>query len=236
MGDERLYYYNNNCLVPVQPAVTVCQMVGERQQQKSLDILVRVPRSKPAIEQVVDVYVKKVRITSVSVLCDKVIVRGRFEVKVLYVACRPGQPVHAVEVPNVRFTIAVDMRGAQSGMNAEARVGVEYVDYDCEPGCRADWHKQQAKWDNTGEWECGSEEEDCDDEDDGECADQPCPSHHHKKGQSGKQQKKCHPPCPMPDKCTRRCHVSVVLRASVQVFSTMKLITQHGILPAVPKG
>ncbi|WP_050807053.1 DUF3794 domain-containing protein [Acetonema longum] len=106
------------------------QVVGRAEEQKTIDIHIFVPRHKPLIEQIVDVFIKRVTVTDVRVLCDEVIVRGCFEVKALYVACLPHQPVHAVEVRRVRFTIAVPISGARRGMDVDASVFVEYVDYD----------------------------------------------------------------------------------------------------------
>ncbi len=111
--------------------IVVRQLVGEGETQRSLDICLRVPRNKPAIEQVVDVFVKRLRITEVRLIPNKVIVCGHFEIKALYVACLPDQPVHAVEMRRVRFTADVPIWGARWGMDADASVAVEFVDYDC---------------------------------------------------------------------------------------------------------
>jgi hypothetical protein len=107
------------------------QVIGENETQRTLDICVRVPRQKPAIEQIVDVFIKKLRITDVRLIPNKVIVCGDFEIKALYVACLPDRPVHAVEMRRVRFTADVPVWGACWGMDAEARVVLEFVDYDC---------------------------------------------------------------------------------------------------------
>lgn len=147
--DFRPYVYNPNCCPPQKchptPSchfIIVQQIVGEGEEQKSIDLNIRVPRNKPAIEQIVDVLAKKVTITCVDVVTDKVIVRGHFEVKAMYVACRPDQPVHAIEARRVPFTIGVDICGARCGMDAEATVGIEFIDYDCDRRTRAYWHKK----------------------------------------------------------------------------------------------
>lgn len=106
------------------------QVIGRAEEQKTIDIHIHVPQHKPLIEQIVDVFIKRVTVDDVRVLCDEVIVRGCFEVKALYVACLPNQPVHAVEVRRVRFTIAVPVYGARRGMDVDASVFIEYVDYD----------------------------------------------------------------------------------------------------------
>lgn len=137
---------NIHCGCPSKP-VYVQQIVGVGETQKSLDIHIRVPKRKPAIEQIVDVFVKKPCIADVDVINDKVIVRGQFEIKTLYVACLPSQPVHAVEARRIRFTADIPICGARCGMDADAWVSVEYVDYDCDHSCRAYWHKQWEEWD-----------------------------------------------------------------------------------------
>lgn len=119
----------------------VHQIVGTGETQKSLDIHIRVPKPKPAIEQVVDVFIKRLQITCVNVLTDKVVVRGDFEAKALYVSCLPSQPVHAVSARCVRFTADVCIPGVRCGMDADATAVVEYVDYDCDKRTRAYWHK-----------------------------------------------------------------------------------------------
>jgi hypothetical protein len=123
-------------------SIVIRQVIGENQTQKVLDVPVRIPPQHPAIEQIIDVFVRQLRITRVEAIYNKVIVCGDFEVKGLYVAILPNQPVHAVEVGPVRFVAEVPIRGAYWGMDAEARALVEYVDYDCDSGTRAHWHKQ----------------------------------------------------------------------------------------------
>ncbi|MDF2928655.1 MAG: hypothetical protein K0Q75_893 [Anaerospora sp.] len=100
--------------------IVVRQVVAEKEKQKSLDIHVVVPDSKPAIEQIVDVFIKDVEINSVDVITDKVIVRGEFEIKAIYVACLPDRPVHAMEVKHYKWTVDIDMPGARRGMDASA--------------------------------------------------------------------------------------------------------------------
>lgn len=123
---------NNQCVgAQMGPqTIIVRQVVGEQEQQKVLDIHVVVPDRKPAIEQIVDVFVKNVQINSVGVITDKIIVRGDFEIKAIYVACLPDQPVHAVEIKNYKFTQDIAIPGARKGMDADASVAIEFVDYD----------------------------------------------------------------------------------------------------------
>lgn len=187
-------------------SIVVQQVLGEREVQKSLDIHVVVPRHKPAIEQIVDVFVKRLRITSVDVIPDKVIVRGHFEVKALYVACRPRQPVHAVEVWPVRFTAYADIRGVRRGSDADASVMVEFVDYDCEEHTHAHWYKRKGHkhYDSddcdsdSDSDDCDSDDydddcdyDDCDDDDDCDECDWHDECHHH----DHKKKHKCKPDC-----------------------------------------
>ena len=102
-----------------------------------------VPDKKPAIEQIVDVFVKEVEINCVDVITDKVIVRGEFEVKAIYVACLPDQPVHAVEIKHFKWTQDIDMPGARKGMDADASVIVEFVDYEVDECSRAYKYKYE---------------------------------------------------------------------------------------------
>lgn len=205
------HYY---CGAPPMPhPIVVQQIIGHRIDQKTIDIHVVVPRRKPAIEQVIDVFVRKLVVTEVQVLTNEVIVCGHFEVKAIYVACEPDQPVHAVEVRHMRFSSAVCIPGARCGMDADASVTVEFVDYDCDRRTRAYWHK----------WE------DCD-----------CPEEYYKKYPKNpckKPPKKCKPwPCNL--HCTRKFDVFVVLRIAVKVMCDREVLLQPGFpgFPLKPKG
>ena len=145
VGDvpKRAKYYYDPCL-PMQTgpqSMIVRQVIGEREKQKVLDLHICVPHNKPAIEQIVDVFVKDVEVSCIDVITDRVIVRGELEVKAIYVACLPDQPVHAIEVKHYKWTQDIDIPGARRGMDADAGVVVEFVDYDVEECSRAYKHK-----------------------------------------------------------------------------------------------
>ena len=118
------------CPEPGPETISVEQVLGAEMKQKVVEFDMTVPDPKPDIEQVIDVYVKDVDIDSVDVIRNKVIIRGDLEVKVMYVADLPNQPVHAFERRHVRFTRDIEIEGAEPGMDATADVVVEYVDYD----------------------------------------------------------------------------------------------------------
>ncbi|MCE5284812.1 MAG: DUF3794 domain-containing protein [Pelosinus sp.] len=130
---QRPIVYNKSWIQPCYlPKMVVNQVVGQGKAQESLTIHLCIPQPKPSAQQIIDVFVKKLRITHVQVTTDCVIVRGDFELKAIYVACKPTQPVHAVEARCVRFTAHVPICGVRCGMEADAAVSVEYVDYDCD--------------------------------------------------------------------------------------------------------
>lgn len=134
------HYMPDYCTLGAQAGpqtIVVRQVLGEKEKQKVLDIHVRVPERKPAIEQIVDVFVKNVEVNAVDVITDKVIVRGEFEIKAIYVACLPDNPVHAVEIKHCKWTQDIDIPGARRGMDAEAAVLCEFVDYDVAEMTRA---------------------------------------------------------------------------------------------------
>lgn len=224
-------------LGPPKPIV-VQQVLGERQVQKSIDVHVHVPRQKPGIEQIVDVFVKRLCITSVDVIPNKVIVRGEFEVKALYVACKPRQPVHAVEVWPVRFTAYADIRGARPGMEAEASVVVEFVDYDLEKHWRDHWQKKK----HYEHEHCQDEYDYCDDCEycDGD-SDSSEDFHQHKTLKKHKFKHKCKPHCSDHKPCcccARDFNVSVILGISVKVLTDREVMInpQPAVLPYIPKG
>lgn len=118
------------CPQPGIETIEVEQVLGARMAQRVVEFDMTVPAQKPDIEQVVDVYVKDVCCTGIDVIRNKVIIRGKLEVKVMYVADLPDQPVHAFERKDVRFTRDIEIDGAELDMKATSDIAVEYVDYD----------------------------------------------------------------------------------------------------------
>ena len=125
-GAESAY----GCPQPGPETIQVEQVLGAQMAQKVVESDMVVPAVKPDIEQVIDVFVKEVEILSVDVIAGKVIVRGNLAVKVMYVADRPNQPVHAFEQKQIRWTRDIVIDGAMPDMKATADVTVEYIDYD----------------------------------------------------------------------------------------------------------
>jgi hypothetical protein len=105
-------------------------------EQRALEVDLIVPDNRPDIEQIIDIYVKNLEVSSIDVLRDRVIVRGSLELKVMYVADLPNQPVHAFEKRNIRFVRDIEILGTEPGMTASADATVEFVDYDREYECR----------------------------------------------------------------------------------------------------
>ncbi|BBB90315.1 MAG TPA: DUF3794 domain-containing protein [Methylomusa anaerophila] len=183
MGDKDTRTVNNNqynqynsqynqCVLGEETGpqtIIVRQVVGEQEKQKVLDIHVVVPDRKPSIEQIIDVFVKNVEVLSVDVITDKVVVRGEFELKAIYVAYLPDQPVHAVEIKHYKFTQDIDIFGARKGMDADASVSVEFVDYDVAEKTRA------YKYKHYDHLHCDEDEEEEEAEEE-ECA-APCPEY-----------------------------------------------------------
>lgn len=172
--EEQERTINHKCVLGVSgpSPMLVNQIIGIGEEQKSLDIHIRVPKRKPAIEQIIDVFVRRPHITHVEVLTGKVIVRGFFEAKTVYVACLPSQPVHAVEARRIRFTAEVPVCNARCGMDADASVFIEFIDYECDHHCRPYWHKQWERYYKKPKYQhddCDDShhhhEDDCDDDD-----------------------------------------------------------------------
>lgn len=113
--------------------IQVEQVLGANMMQRVVEADMTVPDPKPDVEQVIDVFVKNLTITNVSVIPDKVVVRGQLEIKVMYVAALPNQPVHAFELPNVRWTRDIPVEGALPGMKATADAMVEFISFDFDP-------------------------------------------------------------------------------------------------------
>lgn len=218
---------NNKCTLGAETGtIIVRQIVGEKEKQKALDIHVTLPDPKPSIEQIIDVFVKEVEVCSVDVITDKVIVRGEFEIKAIYVADLPDQPVLAVEVKHYKWTLDIDIPGARRGMDAEASVVVEFVDYDVEH------HHRAYKYKNFEPLDCDNDDDDDDDDDDNhdhdhdhdDCHDDDddngCDDHHHHHH---------HRHC-------REFDVSVILKVTAKVMTDREVTIGTGTLPTKPKG
>ena len=143
MADDRQYIVQNGVAIdpctcePVPPQmekIKVEQVIAAGSAQRVLEINVAVPAEKPSIAQVVKMIVKNLEVTDVKVIPNKVIVTGEFDVKVMYVAALPDQPVHAVEIENYRFTKDIPLEGVTPEMDAKADAVLEYSDYEFEHG------------------------------------------------------------------------------------------------------
>lgn len=226
--DERYSYLPANCIIkpPSPQCIVVQQVIGEQDVQKTIDIHLVVPKHKPAIEQVVDVLVKKLCITNVEVLPHKVIVRGHFELKALYVACLPSQPVHALEARHVHFTAAAHIHGCHYGVDADAHAVVEYIDYSA---CRRPFRRFRG-YSKSPNWKKHQPPKHYDHHHDHE--DDCKPDHHDD----------CKPHCkpkPKPCKhCCREIDATVIIRVHIKVTTDRELVLHTGVshLPYKPKG
>lgn len=245
MKDETTRYKHTPNTLGVQngsQTIIVRQVLGEKEKQKVLDIHVTVPQNKPAIEQIIDVFVKNVTVNCVDVITDKVIVRGEFEVKAIYVACLPGNPVHALEIKHYKWTQDIDMPGARRGMDAEAAVLVTFVDYDVAEMTRAYKYKYKGNYDPCDTTpSCTCNTKDSCEEEKVVCDEIVKPPHHHHHpmppiiGGGCEIVKPCPMPCPPPqppkppkppvsppkpceESCCREFDVSVILRVTAKVL------------------
>lgn len=221
MDDNKTRLTMNECVQGAQAGpqtIVVRQVLGEAEKQKVLDIAVTVPPQKPSIEQIVDVFVKDVEINSVDVITDKVIVRGEFEIKAVYVACLPDQPVHAVELKHYRWTQDIVVPGARKGMDADASVTVEFVDYD------VDCHTRAYKYKNYEMDDCEDQEdmEDMEDIYDDHCDDDCNHNNHHHHHHH--------------HHCLREFDVSVVLKIVAKVMTDREIMINTGTVPTNTKG
>lgn len=213
MDDKDLRATGDKCVLGAQAGpIIVRQVIGEKMKQKVLDIHVVVPDRKPSIEQIVDVFVKDVCVTNVEVITDKVIVRGEFEIKAIYVACLPDQPVHAVEIKHYKWTQDIDLPGARRGMDADASVVVEFVDYDIENDENCDHHHHHHRSRAYQYKYGGKHHNDCDDECDEEEV-------------AGEE-----------EDCLREFDVSVVLKITAKVMADREVTLGTGTMPTTPKG
>lgn len=160
MADEREYIVQDGVVIdpctcePVPPKmekIKVEQVVAAGSAQRVLEINVTVPPEKPPIEQVIKMVVKNLEVTNVKVIPNKVIITGQFDVKVMYVAFLPDQPVHAVEIEKYKFTKDIPLEGVTTDMPAEGDVVLEYSDYDFECEKHHHHHKHDSKYKTADE-------------------------------------------------------------------------------------
>lgn len=245
MDDKDIRQNYNPCTLGVETGpqnIIVRQVIGEGEEQKVLDIHVVVPDPKPAVEQIIDVFVKNLEINCVDVIFDKIIVRGEFEVKTIYVADLPNNPVHAIEIKHFRWTQDIDIPGARRGMDADASVFVEFVDYDVDEWSRAYKYKYgEMDCDDSGD---DDSHDDCDDDNDydndNDCDD----DHHHHHDHDNHN-------CNDPHNCNDHKHhkhhhhhhhcrefdISIVLKIVGKVIADREVqIGGGGTLPTKPKG
>lgn len=246
MDDKELRQKYDPCTLGVETGPTtiiVRQVVAEQEEQKVIDMRIDLPKNKPAIEQIIDVFVKNLEINCVDVITDKIIVRGEFEVKAVYVARLPNNPVHAIEIKHYRWTQDIDMPGARRGMDADASVIIEFVDYDVDEHTRAYQHKYEDMTndrygkpykknnhkDNDDDDECDDEyDQKCDDECDDDCNDD---HDDHDDGCGGHHKHHHH------HHACREFDVSIVLKIVGKVMTSREVqIGGNGTIPPVPKG
>ncbi|MGQ9754794.1 MAG: SPOCS domain-containing protein [Desulfotomaculales bacterium] len=103
----------------------VKQVVGERTKQVAVRQRITIPETKPPAEQVVNGRAQA-EVTQSEVIKNKVLLEGRITVHVTYVAAVPAQSVHHVE-QEIQFTEAVEIPGAEPGMDVFTQVTVEQV-------------------------------------------------------------------------------------------------------------
>lgn len=83
-------------------------VLGQRATQVVISDIIEIPPQKPPAQKALECEVLETRVTETEILAgaDKVIVRGEIDVKAIYVADKPAQPVHAVEA-TIPFTTFV---------------------------------------------------------------------------------------------------------------------------------
>lgn len=125
---------------PGPETIEVEQVLGANYAQRVVEFDMIVPSPKPDMEQIIDVYVKDVEVKTIDVIKDRVIVRGELDVKVMYVANLPDQPVHAFETEAVHWTRDVEIDGTIPGMTASADATVDLINYDFDPATPRQMH------------------------------------------------------------------------------------------------
>ncbi len=112
-------------VAPGTERLRVDQVVSENTIQTVVRGTVVLPDPKPDVEKVLSVD-KSVKVRSVRVVPDKVIVEGTLTLQIVYVAFEPAQSVHHFH-SQINFTTFVDVPGALPGMDVDVDINVEDV-------------------------------------------------------------------------------------------------------------
>lgn len=141
MADDKEYIIKDGVVIdpctcePVPPKmekIKVEQIIAAGSAQRVLEINIIVPPQKPPIEQVIKAIIKNLEVTNVKLIPNKVIITGEIDIKLMYVAYLPDQPVHAVEIENYKWTRDIALEGINTDMTAKGDAVLEYSNYDFE--------------------------------------------------------------------------------------------------------
>lgn len=119
--------------------LNVEHLVGEKSSQVVVRENFAVPDAKPCPVKVLNVTIDKTEVTEKKIIKNKVITRGYVEAKIIYVAMKPDQSVHAMH-QRLNFRTFVEIKGAEAGMDVDVRPVVEYIDAepaDCDVNIEA---------------------------------------------------------------------------------------------------
>jgi hypothetical protein len=108
----------------------VQQVIGETIMQSTISETLRVPESKPGVEQIVSVD-GFVRIRRIEVIEDKIIVHGRLHVGVVYVGLLDSKPIHYAH-ERIEFTQFAEVLGCMPGMVARVDARILDIQAQCD--------------------------------------------------------------------------------------------------------
>jgi len=119
-------------VAPGTERLRVNQLVSENSTQTVVRGVITVPDPKPDVEKVLSTD-KTVKVRSVQIVPDKVIVEGTLTLQIVYVAFEPAQSVHSMH-GQINFTTFVDVPGALPGMTVDVDISVEDVSVNRQTG------------------------------------------------------------------------------------------------------
>ncbi|MCL6478010.1 MAG: DUF3794 domain-containing protein [Peptococcaceae bacterium] len=101
-------------------------LVGENTSQVIIKDTFETPDPKPDVAKILDTMVDKVTVTEKKILRDKVIVSGKVDVQIVYVAAQENQAVHAMH-RFLPFRTFVEVMGAREDQDVEVKTNVEFI-------------------------------------------------------------------------------------------------------------
>lgn len=114
--------------------LNVEQLIGRESSQVVVRESFESPDPKPCPEKILNVFIENIKIREKKIIKNKVIVRGYVDVKIVYVAAKPDQAVHAMH-QQLNFRTFMEIKRATEDMDVDVKAVVEYLNAEVMDCC-----------------------------------------------------------------------------------------------------